>query len=88
MLLAEDGKLSVDEKISKHLANTPAAWDGIAIRHLLTHTSGLGDPYRKIDFCKDDTDEELIARVQDPVQPLRRRSLDRHRAEQFQLCEA
>ena len=61
MLLAEDGKLSLDDKISKHLANSPKAWDEITIRHLLTHTSGLGDPYRKIDFRKDYTDEELIA---------------------------
>ena len=41
LLLAQDGKLSVDDKISAHLANTPAAWSNITIRHLLTHTSGL-----------------------------------------------
>lgn len=61
MLLAEDGKLSLDDPISRHLANTPAAWSGITIRHLLTHTSGLGDPYQVLDFRKDYTDEELIA---------------------------
>lgn len=41
LLLAEDGSLSVDDKISKHLKNTPAAWANVTIRHLLTHTSGL-----------------------------------------------
>jgi CubicO group peptidase (beta-lactamase class C family) len=61
LLLAEDGKLSLEDPISRHLANTPPAWDGITIRHLLTHTSGLGDPYAKIDFRKDYSDEELIA---------------------------
>jgi len=41
LLLAEDGKLSVDDNISKYLTNTPPAWASIKIRHLLTHTSGL-----------------------------------------------
>ncbi|NHZ43776.1 beta-lactamase family protein [Massilia sp. CCM 8693] len=61
MLLAEDGKLSLDDPVARHLANTPKAWDKITIRHLLTHTSGLGDPYAKLDMRKDYTDEELIA---------------------------
>ncbi|HEX8612825.1 MAG TPA: serine hydrolase domain-containing protein [Telluria sp.] len=61
MLLAEDGKLSLDDPISRHLANTPKAWEAITIRHLLTHTSGLGDPYASLDLHKDYTDEELIA---------------------------
>jgi len=61
MLLAQDGKLSLDDPISKHLANTPKAWEGITIRHLLSHTSGLGDPYAKLDLTKDYSEEELIA---------------------------
>jgi CubicO group peptidase (beta-lactamase class C family) len=61
MLLAQDGKLSLDDPVSRHLANTPKAWEGITIRHLLTHTSGLGDPYGKLDLTKNYSDEELIA---------------------------
>jgi D-alanyl-D-alanine carboxypeptidase len=41
LMLAQDGKLSVDDKISKYLQNTPAAWSNVTIRHLLTHTSGI-----------------------------------------------
>ncbi|HSY18791.1 MAG TPA: serine hydrolase domain-containing protein [Candidatus Acidoferrales bacterium] len=41
LLLAEDGKLSVDDNISKYLTNTPPSWANIKIRHLLSHTSGL-----------------------------------------------
>ena len=41
LLLAQDGKLSVDDKISAHLPNVPSAWTNITIRHLLTHTSGI-----------------------------------------------
>ena len=41
LLLAQEGKLAVDDKISRHLKGTPASWSGITIRQLLTHTSGL-----------------------------------------------
>ena len=41
LLLAQEGKLTVDDKISRYLKGTPASWGGISIRHLLTHTSGL-----------------------------------------------
>ena len=39
--LAEAGKLSVDDPVSKYYAESPPAWNGITIRHLLTHTSGI-----------------------------------------------
>jgi D-alanyl-D-alanine carboxypeptidase len=41
LLLAQDGKLSVDDKIARHLKDTPPSWSQITIRQLLTHTSGL-----------------------------------------------
>lgn len=41
LLLVEDGKLSLDDKITQHLKNTPASWSNITVRHLLTHTSGI-----------------------------------------------
>jgi CubicO group peptidase (beta-lactamase class C family) len=61
LLLEKDGKLKLDDPISRHLANTPKAWEAISIRHLLTHTSGLGDPYAKLDLKKDYSEEELLA---------------------------
>ena len=41
LLLAQDGKLSVDDLITKHLTGLPSAWSNITVRHLLTHTSGI-----------------------------------------------
>lgn len=41
MLLVEEGKLSLDDPIGKHLPNTPDAWERVTVRHLLSHTSGL-----------------------------------------------
>jgi CubicO group peptidase (beta-lactamase class C family) len=39
--LQEQGKLKVTEPISKYIPGSPAAWSGITIHHLLTHTSGI-----------------------------------------------
>lgn len=41
MLLVEDGKVNLDEKISKYLPGTPDAWKDVSVRNLLTHTSGV-----------------------------------------------
>jgi D-alanyl-D-alanine carboxypeptidase len=43
LLLAEDGKLSLDDPLSKYLQRTPPAWSAITLRHVLTHTAGLPD---------------------------------------------
>jgi CubicO group peptidase (beta-lactamase class C family) len=39
--LQEQGKLSIDDRISRFVAECPTNWSGIKIRHLLTHTSGI-----------------------------------------------
>lgn len=41
MLLVQDGKLGLEDKISKYLGGTPETWKEITVRHLLTHTSGI-----------------------------------------------
>ena len=41
LLLVQDGRLAVDDRVSKYLEGTPTTWEAITIRHLLTHTSGL-----------------------------------------------
>lgn len=41
MMLVEEGKADLDDRISKHVPGLPAAWGAVTIRHILTHTSGL-----------------------------------------------
>jgi CubicO group peptidase (beta-lactamase class C family) len=41
MMLAEDGKLSLDDRITQHLSDLPTAWNAVTVRHLLSHTSGI-----------------------------------------------
>src|SRR3546814_4321129 len=43
VLLAQDGKLSLDDPIRKWLPSLPASADPITLRHMLTHGSGLID---------------------------------------------
>ena len=43
MLLVQEGKVSLDAPISHYLADTPAHWNNITVRHLLTHTAGLSE---------------------------------------------
>ena len=43
LLLAKDGKLSIDDPARKYLPELDASASAVTIRHLLTHTSGLRD---------------------------------------------
>ena len=60
MLLAQDGKLAIDDPASRHLEGTPAAWKAITIRHLLTHTSGLIREAPGFDPLKVQPDADVI----------------------------
>jgi CubicO group peptidase (beta-lactamase class C family) len=43
LLLAEDGRLGLDDPVRRWLPSLPPGADAVTIRHLLTHTSGLVD---------------------------------------------
>jgi CubicO group peptidase (beta-lactamase class C family) len=65
MMLVEEGKIGLDDKISKYLPEAPPSWNEVTIRRLLTHTSGIrdffgedGDP--QYDFHQDLTEDEMV----------------------------
>ncbi len=60
MILVEEGKIALDEKISKYLGEVPTSRSNITIRHLLTHTSGTTDYPANFDFRKDYTEAEFL----------------------------
>lgn len=43
LLLAEDGKLSLGDSVTRHLPRSPSGWRQVTLFQLLTHTSGMGD---------------------------------------------
>ncbi|HEV8701780.1 MAG TPA: serine hydrolase domain-containing protein [Candidatus Polarisedimenticolia bacterium] len=59
MTLVDEGKLALDDPVSKYL-DAPAEWKGITVRHLLTHTSGLGDYPEDFPMQKDATEDEEL----------------------------
>jgi len=53
MLLADRGVLAVTDPLASLVDGCPDAWRDITVRHLLTHTSGIGhwDDIPEIDIC-------------------------------------
>lgn len=69
--LVEQGKLSFDDKVGKHISGYPnaAVRDKVTVHHLLTHTSGLGshfgsEKYER-DWLKIRTVDDFLATVSD-----------------------
>ena len=61
MLLVQEHKLSLDDKITKYFPDAPPSWKDITVWNLLTHTSGLGDYPADIDLRRDYTEDEYFA---------------------------
>lgn len=73
MMLVEDGKISLDDSITKYFADAPATWKPILIKNLLSHTSGLaeyetpertgpnGPFYLRLDFTEDELAKKIEA---------------------------
>ncbi len=63
MMLVEDGKLSLDDSITKYFTDAPDPWKAITIRRLLTHTSGTTDYPDDFDFRRDYTEDDFQKRA-------------------------
>jgi CubicO group peptidase (beta-lactamase class C family) len=67
LLLVEEGKVGLDDPISKYFANSPPAWKDIKVRNLLSHTSGIPEYEEggsKRDFHLDYSEDQLLAMAQ------------------------
>jgi CubicO group peptidase (beta-lactamase class C family) len=68
IMLVEEGKVGLGDKISKYFPDSPPAWKDITVRHLLTHTSGIPDYTEEktggaINMHTDYTEEDLVKRI-------------------------
>jgi len=66
MMLVEEGKVGLEDPIKKYFPDAPETWNDIKVRHLLSHTSGLGEYetgartkpggpfYIRLDFTEDE----------------------------------
>jgi CubicO group peptidase (beta-lactamase class C family) len=64
MMLVEEGKIGLDDPLTKYFAGAPASWKEVTVRELLSHTAGFGDYPEKFDFRKDWTEDELLKLVE------------------------
>lgn len=60
MLLIQEGRISLDDTVSKFLEGTPETWKAITVRHLLTHTSGIVREAPGFDPLKIQNDADVI----------------------------
>jgi CubicO group peptidase (beta-lactamase class C family) len=74
LLLAQQGKLSLDDKVQKHITELREFDQPITIRHLLHHTSGLRDQWNLLimsgwrlgeDVVRDDDIMDLVSRMKE-----------------------
>jgi CubicO group peptidase (beta-lactamase class C family) len=72
MMLVEEGKLSLDDSVTKYFPDAPATWKPILLKNLLSHTSGLSE-YESEQYTKpggpfnmrlDYTEDELVKKIE------------------------
>lgn len=65
LMLADEGKLSLEDDITKHLPDYPTRGKKISIEHLLTHTSGIVSYTSKPAYSETMTQDMTVARMID-----------------------
>jgi CubicO group peptidase (beta-lactamase class C family) len=64
MMLVEEGKIGLDDPLTKYFSDAPASWKEVTVRELLSHTGGFGDYPKDFNFRKDWTEDELLKVVE------------------------
>jgi CubicO group peptidase (beta-lactamase class C family) len=61
VMLSEQGRLGLDDRIVKWFPEGAGVWDSITVRQLLTHTSGIAEyTDSTFDYRKDYTEDQLV----------------------------
>ncbi len=61
MMLVNDGQLTLEDSISRWFPETGDVWKSIKVRHLMSHTSGLGrPPYDTIDLKGEYSEDDWV----------------------------
>lgn len=64
MMLVEEGKIGLDDPLTKYFPDAPVTWKNVTVRELLSHTAGFTDYPKNFDMRKDYTEAELIKIVE------------------------
>ncbi|WP_347216826.1 serine hydrolase [Chryseobacterium sp.] len=61
--LIEKGKLSLEDNVSKYIEHLPEDWQGVKIKNLLTHSSGIPNLITFNDISPDASNAKVIERL-------------------------
>jgi CubicO group peptidase (beta-lactamase class C family) len=64
MMLAEQGKLNIDDPLTKFFPDAPATWKQVKVKNLLSHTGGFTDYPKNFDMRRDYTEDQLLKIVE------------------------
>jgi CubicO group peptidase (beta-lactamase class C family) len=64
MMLVEEGKIHLDDPLTKYFKDAPAAWKQVTVRQLLSHTAGFTDYPKDFNFRRDRTEAEMLKIVE------------------------
>jgi CubicO group peptidase (beta-lactamase class C family) len=64
MMLVEEGKVGLNDPLTKYFPDALPAWKEVTVRELLSHTAGFGDYPDKFNFRKDWTEPEMLKLVE------------------------
>jgi|HubBroStandDraft_6_1064221.scaffolds.fasta_scaffold38414_4 CubicO group peptidase (beta-lactamase class C family) len=64
MMLVEEGKIGLDDPLTKYFSEAPATWKQVTIRELLSHTAGFTDYPKDFDMRRDYTEAQLLTIVE------------------------
>ncbi|WP_136666742.1 serine hydrolase [Flavobacterium sp. H122] len=65
MQLVENGKLNLEDPISKHLDSLPTTWQNITIKQIATHTSGIPDIWDSQGNILSENSEALLKKIKE-----------------------
>lgn len=64
MMLVEEGKIGLEDPLTKYFPDAPGTWKQVTIRELLSHTGGFTDYPKDFDMRKDYSEAELVKIVE------------------------
>jgi CubicO group peptidase (beta-lactamase class C family) len=64
MMLVEEGRIGLEDPLTKYFPDAPATWKNVTIRELLSHTAGFTDYPKNFDMRKDYTEADLVKIVE------------------------
>ena len=63
MMLVEEGKIGLDDRITKYFKDAPATWNSVTVRQLLSHTAGFTDYPDTFNFRADYTEDQILKNI-------------------------